>query len=494
MALRVIKNNWCLWEMQDAETSANGALSIDANGVLSIDSQANSRDLLARPLHVQGGDTIELECDAYAESGTLYLIAGCGTFTQGVNDAAGNRAKTEINVPVGSWRHFHAEFVVPAHFGVVNGFVAVGCSNPNSGVGKVKNPVVRVNGAEVGAMPKSGGCASICGTSRNYNLFLQSHDLTVADGYVAVNGTNDNIFMAPVGNYRVGTAFHGSDYISSAVAIVHHEADAATGGHLRLATTGSTVIGEHEATEDGTTLGQISVFGDSGEDWAKAASITFVQIEPADSTKDYVQTNMKFQNGTAEGIKTQLIIWGDTANGGVTPGSSGLQMLGSPGHKWSEVHAATGAINTSDAREKDNLEKPSDALMRAWGKVSFKVFQMRDAIAKKGAEAARLHVGVIAQEVQEAFASEGLDASHYGLFCYDEWDDRYETELIVDAEEHVDLKTGETVPARTHIERRLVTPAGSSYGIRYDEALALECAYQRWRLEQIEARLNGSAE
>jgi hypothetical protein len=33
------------------------------------------------------------------------------------------------------------------------------------------------------------------------------------------------------------------------------------------------------------------------------------------------------------------------------------------------------------------------------------------------------------------------------------------------------------------------TPAGDRYGIRYEEALALECAYQRWRLAQIEARL-----
>lgn len=34
------------------------------------------------------------------------------------------------------------------------------------------------------------------------------------------------------------------------------------------------------------------------------------------------------------------------------------------------------------------------------------------------------------------------------------------------------------------------TPAGDRYGIRYEEALALECAYQRWRLAQIEARLS----
>ena len=44
-------------------------------------------------------------------------------------------------------------------------------------------------------------------------------------------------------------------------------------------------------------------------------------------------------------------------------------------------------------------------------------------------------------------------------------------------------------PQKTHIEHRLVTPAGDRYGIRYEEALALEAAYQRWRMDKLEAAL-----
>jgi hypothetical protein len=40
-------------------------------------------------------------------------------------------------------------------------------------------------------------------------------------------------------------------------------------------------------------------------------------------------------------------------------------------------------------------------------------------VEKKG-DAARIHVGVYAQELSDAFASEGLDAADYGMFCYDE--------------------------------------------------------------------------
>ena len=170
------------------------------------------------------------------------------------------------------------------------------------------------------------------------------------------------------------------------------------------------------------------------------------------------------------------------------PGEDQGTSLGAPSNRWSNIYSTTGAINTSDERFKTTIFAPDDVLMRAWGKVNFRVFQFKDAVEKKGADA-RLHVGVIAQQVIEAFASEGLDATRYGLLCYDKWDDEYEDVEVIDEPEVV-AKDGAVTPAKTHVEHRLVTPAGDRYGIRYEEALALECAYQRWRLAQIEARLS----
>jgi len=46
-------------------------------------------------------------------------------------------------------------------------------------------------------------------------------------------------------------------------------------------------------------------------------------------------------------------------------------------------------------------------------------FRWNDAVERKG-DAARIHVGVTAQSVAEAFAAEGLDASRYGVWCEDE--------------------------------------------------------------------------
>jgi hypothetical protein len=154
----------------------------------------------------------------------------------------------------------------------------------------------------------------------------------------------------------------------------------------------------------------------------------------------------------------------------INPGQDNAVSLGNGNNgRMSVIYAATGSIDTSDERLKDNIADPSDALMRAWGKVNFKVYQFKDAIEKKG-ENARIHVGVIAQQIQTAFASEGLDASRYGLFCHDEWGNEYEE--------------------REDGTRVLIRAAGDRYSVRYEECLALECAYQRWRMDRLIQQIN----
>lgn len=170
------------------------------------------------------------------------------------------------------------------------------------------------------------------------------------------------------------------------------------------------------------------------------------------------------------------------------PAVDNTYSLGSGTYRWSQVYAATGTINTSDERVKTNITTPNEALMRAWGKVNFRVFQFKDAVEKKGSEA-RLHVGVIAQDVQNAFSAQGLNVSKYGLFCHDEWQDEYETIEIVDQEEVLDAEGNILTPAVTHTEQRKVLNAGDRYGIRYEEALALECAYLRNELSKIKIAL-----
>lgn len=96
--------------------------------------------------------------------------------------------------------------------------------------------------------------------------------------------------------------------------------------------------------------------------------------------------------------------------------------LGSSSFRWSTVFAANGTINTSDATTKQDVSELDAAEKRVAASVKtlIKKFRFIDAVEKKGDDA-RIHVGVIAQEVKAAFEAENLDAHRYGLFCEDSW-------------------------------------------------------------------------
>ena len=164
------------------------------------------------------------------------------------------------------------------------------------------------------------------------------------------------------------------------------------------------------------------------------------------------------------------------------PATDNTQTAASAYFRYSVVYAGTGTINTSDGREKTAPLVIDDAVLDAWGDVQLIAFQWLSSLAQKG-ESARWHFGVIAQQVRDAFAAHGLDGTKYGLLCYDEWDDEYEPVVkseIVDGE-LVSINTGDTV---------LTRPAGNRWGIRPDQCLFVEAAYQRRRCERIERRLD----
>ncbi len=177
-----------------------------------------------------------------------------------------------------------------------------------------------------------------------------------------------------------------------------------------------------------------------------------------------------------------------TETGNVYPPSSNTASLGQANGLWSQLFASSDTINSSDANEKQNIEAYPDDVLDAWSDVELRQFLFRDAVSAKG-DAARIHSGVIAQQVVEAFERHGLDATRYGLLCYDKWDDEYETVEVEDTPAVFDSEGNEVASAQTHTEKCLVTAAGDRYGIRYSEALCLEAAYQRRRAERLEGRM-----
>jgi hypothetical protein len=164
---------------------------------------------------------------------------------------------------------------------------------------------------------------------------------------------------------------------------------------------------------------------------------------------------------------------------GFGPGADNTQSLGEASFRWSQVYAGNGTINTSDERAKQQIEAIPQAWLDAWGDVDYMRFKFNDAVEQKGGSA-RWHIGLIAQRVKEAFEGRGIDPFSIGLLCFDQWDDIEIEKQVEDKNGNFvfDEETGEPV-----MQKHMVKAAGNQYGIRYEQALALECAYLRNKLK-----------
>ncbi len=96
--------------------------------------------------------------------------------------------------------------------------------------------------------------------------------------------------------------------------------------------------------------------------------------------------------------------------------------LGASGSRFDDVYATNGTIQTSDANEKQDIEALSEAEQRVAvaAKGLLRKFHWKSAVEEKGDDA-RIHFGIIAQDLQAAFEAEGLDAGRYGMFIHSTW-------------------------------------------------------------------------
>ena len=167
---------------------------------------------------------------------------------------------------------------------------------------------------------------------------------------------------------------------------------------------------------------------------------------------------------------------------------SKIADLGSTTFQWKDIYLQNSPTVSSDRRLKQDFASVPEAVFKAWSNVRFCQYKFKEAVEKKGAEA-RLHVGLVAQEILEAFEAQGLDATKYGIVCHDSWEDQYQ-DVEVGTKPAILNEKGEVIkPEEPIIERQLIKPAGDLWTVRYEEALALEAAYQRWKLQKIEEAL-----
>jgi len=178
--------------------------------------------------------------------------------------------------------------------------------------------------------------------------------------------------------------------------------------------------------------------------------------------------------------------------------------LGRSTSRFDDIYATNGTIQTSDRNEKQDIASltPTEMLVAARLSTGFKNFRWKDSVAEKGA-AARMHSGAIAQDVQDAFTAEGLEAGDYSMFISATWW-THDVDVpaveavaeVVDEDGVVVTEAVEAVAAYTRTDTydtEAEAPVGAvsktRLGVRYPELLSFVAAYNEQRFASIEARL-----
>jgi hypothetical protein len=149
-----------------------------------------------------------------------------------------------------------------------------------------------------------------------------------------------------------------------------------------------------------------------------------------------------------------------------------LVDVGSSVLRMDDIYATNGTIQTSDRNEKQDIEELTEAEHRVAVacKGLLRKFRWILSVEEKGDDA-RIHFGIIAQDLQAAFEAEGLDAGRYAMFIHTDW---WEHEVEMPA-----------VEAQDAVYETVVTPA------EYDEEgneVSPETTEQRLVLEAVEGK------
>jgi len=175
--------------------------------------------------------------------------------------------------------------------------------------------------------------------------------------------------------------------------------------------------------------------------------------------------------------------------------SDNTNDLGAQVWRFNDAYITNGVTTGSDQNEKQQIQLLTDSEIAVAKRISkgFKTFKWNSAVEEKG-DNARIHTGVIAQDVQQAFADEGLDAGNYAFFMSNTY---WEKEISVDAvAEELDEEGNVIVEGKdayTYIDKKEEATEGyterTRLGIRYPELLSFVSSAFEQRLTNIETRL-----
>jgi hypothetical protein len=292
------------------------------------------------------------------------------------------------------------------------------------------------------------------------------------DGEVAI-AYNANYGMRFYNQPNNNWSSIGNNHTSSGANLVFKDA---SGEAFRLDGSGNLLVGKtvQSIGTDGVTIvnGQITATADGADAIRlnrKTSDGSIIDFRKDGSTVGSISS----RNGEAISIHSGSVGIEFNPSNQVNPSNGSAPLdntldLGASGTRWDDIYATNGTIQTSDRNEKQDIEVLSDAETRVAQacKGLLRKFRWQDAVAEKGDDA-RIHFGIIAQDLQDAFTAEGLDAGRYAMFISSTWWEATETYTDDDGVEQTRTNTYETLEA---------APAGATertrLGVRYPELLA----------------------
>ena len=338
-----------------------------------------------------------------------------------------------------------------------NNRVGIGASSPSSAL-HVKDGA----GANIGIQSTAGshwrlgdGVGSSNGTFVIYDYTNSAARLSIINsGKIGINeGSPSHTLHVNSGATNIVGKFESTDSVAG-IALVDNAGSAeiaAVGNDLafypagsekmRLTSAGDLLVGQSSTALPGagnTTTG-ISVSGQYDAIFVSRSSASGLVVNRNSDDGDVVQFR---KDGTTVGSIGTAFGYMYTGTGDVglsfrdsldsinpfNPSSNSNRDnaidLGHSSTRFDDIYATNGSIQTSDRNEKQDIAELTDAEQRVAvaAKGLLRKFRWKSAGAEKSDEA-RTHFGIIAQDLQAAFAAEGLDAGDYAMFVSSTWTD-----------------------------------------------------------------------
>ena len=168
----------------------------------------------------------------------------------------------------------------------------------------------------------------------------------------------------------------------------------------------------------------------------------------------------EFVSGSAMNTASTINFAGGVVEGTLTtrtfaPNVTATHNIGYASLTYNNAYFQNAPTVVSDENHKVFIGEIPDEVLDAWSTVNYKQWKMKKAISEKGESEARLHIGVIAQDIRDKFLAAGLDACDYGILIHNIWE----------ADENKE--------------------AGEIWMVRMEECLALECALLRREISRL---------